>query len=134
MTNDINSQLLQSLNEQQQEAVLDFSNPLLVLAGAGSGKTRMLTNKIAYGLLNNHFDAQSFLAVTFTNKAAGEMKHRISQLSPELNLRDSWVSTFHSFGNRILREHAHHLGYTSDFTIFDTSDQTSVGHQRLYNL
>ncbi|MCJ8276485.1 MAG: UvrD-helicase domain-containing protein, partial [Bdellovibrionales bacterium] len=126
MTSDLNSQLVQSLNEQQQEAVVDFENPLLVLAGAGSGKTRMLTNKIAYGILNNHFEPHRFLAVTFTNKAAGEMKHRISSLSPDINLRDSWVSTFHSFGNRILRSYSHHLGYTSDFTIFDSSDQTSV--------
>lgn len=126
MSSEINSQLLESLNPQQQEAVQDFSSPLLVLAGAGSGKTRMLTNKIAYGILNNHFEPHRFLAVTFTNKAAGEMKHRISSLSDNINLRDSWVSTFHSFGNRLLRTHIHHLGYTSDFTIFDTSDQTSV--------
>ncbi len=114
------------LNEQQQEAVADFEHPLLVLAGAGSGKTRMLTHKMAYGIAEGHFNPLSFLAVTFTNKAAAEMKHRISQLVPDINLRESWVTTFHSFGNRVLRSHAPKLGYTTDFTIFDTTDQTSL--------
>lgn len=120
------SQLLEKLNEEQRQAVLDFDNPLLVLAGAGSGKTRMLTHKMAYGLSQGRFNPQSFLAVTFTNKASGEMKQRISELAGNLNLRESWVTTFHSFGNRVLRAHAPKLGYTSDFTIFDTTDQTSL--------
>lgn len=114
------------LNPEQQQAVADFENPLLVLAGAGSGKTRMLTHKMAYGLEQGLFKPQSFLAVTFTNKAASEMKHRISELVDGINLRESWVTTFHSFGNRVLRTHAPKLGYTTDFTIFDTTDQTSL--------
>ena len=125
---------LQKLNPQQREAVLDFDNPLLVLAGAGSGKTRMLTHKMAYGLSQGIFNPQSFLAVTFTNKAAGEMKHRISDLVDNINLRESWVTTFHSFGNRVLRTHAPKLGYTEDFTIFDTTDQTSLVKNILKNL
>ncbi len=124
----------QGLNEQQQEAVADFDNPLLVLAGAGSGKTRMLTHKMAYGISEGRFNPQSFLAVTFTNKAAGEMKNRISELVPDFNLRESWVTTFHSFGNRVLRTHAPKLGYTTDFTIFDTTDQTSLVKNILKNL
>ncbi len=118
--------ILKSLNEPQREAVLDFDNPLLVLAGAGSGKTKMLTSKIAYGLQKNYFDPQSFLAVTFTNKAAGEMKNRITQMMGGQNLSQSWIATFHSFGNRLLRLYASRLGYTSDFTIFDSADQISL--------
>ncbi len=118
--------LVENLNKEQQQAVIDFENPLLVLAGAGSGKTRMLTHKMAYGLATKKFNANSFLAVTFTNKAAGEMKSRIADLVEGINMRDSWVTTFHSFGNRILRTYAPRLGYTTDFTIFDSTDQTSL--------
>jgi DNA helicase-2/ATP-dependent DNA helicase PcrA len=125
---------LNKLNEQQCEAVLDFDNPLLVLAGAGSGKTRMLTHKMAYGLSKGIFRPQSFLAVTFTNKAAGEMKQRMAQMVDGLNLRESWVTTFHSFGNRLLRTYAPKLGYTTDFTIFDTTDQISLVKNILKNL
>ncbi len=127
-------QFLQKLNERQREAVEDFSNPLLVLAGAGSGKTRMLTHKMAYGIAQGHFNPQSFLAVTFTNKAAGEMKQRVAGLVDNINLRESWVTTFHSFGNRVLRTYAPKLGYTTDFTIFDTTDQTSLVKSILKNL
>ena len=130
----VDNPLVNSLNEPQQQAALDFENPLLVLAGAGSGKTKMLTSKIAYGLNEGIFNPQSFLAVTFTNKAAGEMKHRISQMVDNINMRDSWVATFHSFGNRVLRQYAPHLGYTTDFTIFDTTDQTSLVKTILKNL
>ncbi len=118
--------ILLSLNEPQREAVLDFDNPLLVLAGAGSGKTKMLTSKIAYGLQKDFFGPQSFLAVTFTNKAAGEMKNRITQMVGGQNLNQAWIATFHSFGNRLLRLYAPRLGYTSDFTIFDSADQISL--------
>ncbi|MEM7645500.1 MAG: UvrD-helicase domain-containing protein, partial [Pseudomonadota bacterium] len=128
------SAFLSKLNERQQEAVVDFDHSLLVLAGAGSGKTRMLTHKIAYGLNEGRFSPHSFLAVTFTNKAAGEMKSRIERLADATSLRESWVATFHSFGNRILRMYAPRLGYTSDFTIFDTTDQTSLVKAILKNL
>lgn len=122
----MDSKLLEKLNEPQRQAVLNFDSPLLVLAGAGSGKTRMLTHKIAYGLQNGIFTPDRFLAVTFTNKAAGEMRSRIVNLAGGQDLRTSWMTTFHSFGNRVLRDYAAHLGYTSDFTIFDTADQTSL--------
>lgn len=125
---------LEKLNEPQRQAVVDFDNPLLVLAGAGSGKTRMLTSKIAYGLSADAFGPNNFLAVTFTNKAAGEMKTRISGMMSGMRMHDSWVATFHSFGNRLLRTYADRLGYTSDFTIFDTADQTSLVKNILKNL
>lgn len=125
---------LEKLNEPQREAVVNFDNPLLVLAGAGSGKTRMLTSKIAYGLSNNVFGPNNFLAVTFTNKAANEMKTRIGGMMSGLRMYDSWVTTFHSFGNRLLRMYGPRLGYTSDFTIFDTADQTSLIKNILKNL
>jgi DNA helicase II / ATP-dependent DNA helicase PcrA len=126
--------LIQSLNPSQQQAVLDFDHSLLVLAGAGSGKTRMLTNKIAYGIEQGIISPHSFLAVTFTNKAAGEMKSRISKLVGNQQINDSWIATFHSFGNRLLRIYAEKLGYTKDFTILDTSDQTSLTKSILKNL
>ncbi len=134
MSTSSSDSLIGNLNASQKEAVLDFKNPLLVLAGAGSGKTRMLTGKIAFGLHEGQFSIQSFLAVTFTNKAASEMKHRISGLVPEINLRESWVSTFHSFGHRLLRTHSSKLGYDQDFTIFDTTDQISIVKNLLKNI
>ena len=126
--------LIDNLNASQKEAVLDFKNPLLVLAGAGSGKTKMLTSKIAFGLHKARFNTHSFLAVTFTNKAAGEMKHRVSALVPEIDLGESWISTFHSFGHRLLRTHAPRLGYDSDFTVFDVIDQISIVKNLLKNI
>lgn len=119
--------LVEGLNPAQKLAVEYFESPLLILAGAGSGKTRVLTHKIAYGLEKKLFGPNEFLAVTFTNKAAGEMKERLYHLCPGAGVgRESWVSTFHSFGTRVLREFASHLGYNADFTIFDMADQTSL--------
>ena len=128
------SDLINDLNPSQREAILDFENPLLVLAGAGSGKTKMLTSKIAFGLHKGEFNTQSFLAVTFTNKAAREMKERVSDLVPEINLRESWISTFHSFGHRLLRTHAPKLGYESGFSVFDVADQTAIVKDLLKNI
>ena len=122
----LNHSFLENFNEAQRSAVLDFENPLLVLAGAGSGKTRMLTGKIAFGLHKEYFNPLSFLAVTFTNKSAEEMKERVSKWVPGINIRESWVSTFHSFGHRVLRSHADKLGYGLDFGVFDGYDQMSV--------
>ena len=118
--------MLESLNPSQKEAVLSFDNPLLILAGAGSGKTRVLTHKISYALSEGIIQPQNFLAVTFTNKAAGEMKERLHSLHPNISMRESWVATFHSFGNRLLRSSIGSLGYTNDFTIFDSADQTAL--------
>ena len=117
--------LLLKLNEQQREAVLDFENPLLVLAGAGSGKTRMLTHKMAYGISKGLFNPQSFLAVTFTNKAAREMMGRVQQLVELASTRITG-GTFHSAGHRILRRYAELLGYTPRFSILDREDATDL--------
>ena len=94
----------------------------------------MLTSKIAFGLHEGRFNTRSFLAVTFTNKAANEMKDRVSNLVPEINLRESWVSTFHSFGHRLLRIHASRLGYDPGFTVFDVTDQISIVKELLKNI
>jgi len=119
------SRLLTDLNEAQLEAVTTVSGPLLVIAGAGSGKTRVLTRRLAYVLTERLAEPYQVLAVTFTNKAAGEMKTRISQLlgseMPDLN-----VSTFHSFCARFLRREADAIGYERSFTIFDADDSETL--------
>lgn len=112
---------LDTLNPAQRAAVETTEGPLLVLAGAGSGKTRVLTHRIAYLILKEHVRPWQILAITFTNKAASEMRERLEQLLP-FDTRGMWVSTFHAMCVRILREHADLLGYTSDFTIYDTDD------------
>ena len=114
--------LLDNLNPQQKEAVEYFDNPLLVLAGAGSGKTRVLTYKIAYLLERKNVNPEEILAVTFTNKAANEMKSRAEQLV-ESKIQGMWIGTFHSICARILRREATHLGYNRNFTIYDVDDQ-----------
>ena len=112
------------LNERQKEALLIFDKPLLILAGAGSGKTRTVTYKIAYLIKELGFNPLNILALTFTNKAAEEMKNRVANLLGEKKTltRGMWVSTFHSFCARLLRREAHHLGYGNNFTIYDTAD------------
>lgn len=116
---------IEDLNEAQQEAVLYNEGPHLVIAGAGSGKTRVLTYKIAY-LLEQGVPAQHILALTFTNKAAREMKERINKLVGERTARYLWMGTFHSVCARILRQEAEAIGYTHDFTIYDTEDSKRV--------
>lgn len=113
--------LLQQLNEPQQQAVQNINGPVMVIAGAGSGKTRALTYRIAY-MLQQGIDAFSILALTFTNKAAREMKERILQLVGDQEGRNVWMGTFHSIFARILRVEGHHLGYPSNFSIYDTDD------------
>lgn len=117
--------LLLELNNSQREAVEFCSGPSLVIAGAGSGKTRVLTYKIAY-LLQNGLQAQNILALTFTNKAAREMRSRIAQLVGENVARRLWMGTFHSIFSRILRNEAEYIGFTSNFTIFDSSDSRNL--------
>ncbi|MCK5075349.1 MAG: UvrD-helicase domain-containing protein, partial [Calditrichia bacterium] len=117
--------LLKNLNEEQQKAVSFETGPMLVLAGAGSGKTRVLTNRIAYLIAEKRVPAFRILAMTFTNKAAKEMKERIEQLI-SMDVQQFWIGTFHSVFARILRIEAKALGYTSNYTIYDTSDQESV--------
>jgi DNA helicase-2/ATP-dependent DNA helicase PcrA len=115
------AQLLEGLNEQQAAAVVHSGTPLLIVAGAGSGKTRVLTHRIAHLLAARHVHPGSILAITFTNKAAGEMKERVEHLvGPRANVM--WVSTFHSACVRILRRESKHLGFTSSFSIYDAAD------------
>ena len=116
---------LDELNESQRAAVLYNEGPSLVIAGAGSGKTRVLTYKIAY-LLDNGYEPWSILALTFTNKAAREMKERISRAVGNEKAKYLWMGTFHSVFARILRTEAAALGYSSNFTIYDSSDSKSL--------
>jgi DNA helicase-2/ATP-dependent DNA helicase PcrA len=116
------SNLLDDLTPQQREAVTHFEGPLLVLAGAGSGKTRVITRRIAH-LIEQGVRAWNILAITFTNKAAGEMRQRIETLLPGNRV---WVSTFHSLGARLLRQYAERVGLDRNFTIYDQTDRTKV--------
>lgn len=117
--------LLDQLNKQQREAVEYNSGPSLIIAGAGSGKTRVLTYKIAY-LMQQGYHPQSILALTFTNKAAREMKERIAQLIGWQYARYLWMGTFHSVFSRILRTEAERIGFTANFTIFDSADSRNL--------
>ncbi|MDD3773277.1 MAG: UvrD-helicase domain-containing protein, partial [Weeksellaceae bacterium] len=116
---------LDELNEPQREAVEITEGPLMVIAGAGSGKTRVLTYRIAH-LMEKGVDAFQILALTFTNKAAREMRERISKVVGKSETKNLWMGTFHSIFARILRVEAPRLGYPSDFTIYDTQDSQSV--------
>jgi len=113
------------LNNEQQRAVTHPGGPLLILAGAGSGKTRVLTHRIAYLIKEKGVDPDKILAVTFTNKAAAEMKERVQKLSGVIQ-GSMWVSTFHSFCLRVLRRNAKKLGYKDNFVIFDEADQIAL--------
>lgn len=117
--------ILDSLNPQQQEAVLQTEGPVLILAGAGSGKTRVLTHRIAYLIEEQEVNPWNIMAITFTNKAAGEMRERVDKIVG-YGSESVWVSTFHSSCVRILRRHIDRIGYTGNFTIYDTDDQKSV--------
>ncbi|MBI2026302.1 MAG: UvrD-helicase domain-containing protein, partial [Deltaproteobacteria bacterium] len=112
-------------NPEQQTAVLHEEGPILILAGAGSGKTRVITHRIAHLIQKKKVHPQNILAVTFTNKAANEIKHRVGSLIQQ-NVDRLWIGTFHSICTRILRTHAPSLGYSTDFTIFDDQDSLSL--------
>ncbi|HEX6575505.1 MAG TPA: UvrD-helicase domain-containing protein, partial [Gemmatimonadaceae bacterium] len=116
---------LARLNTAQREAVLHFEGPLLVIAGAGSGKTRVLTSRIARLIKHHGVDPSRILAVTFTNKAAGEMRERIARLI-DSDLKGMWCGTFHAIGARMLRSHAAAVGRTPSFTIYDEDDTLGV--------
>lgn len=117
--------LLTGLNEKQKEAVLHFEGPLLILAGAGSGKTRVLTHRIAYLIEERQINPYHILALTFTNKAANEMRERVDNIVT-YGAQNIWVSTFHSTCVRILRRYIDHLGYERNFTIYDADDQKAL--------
>lgn len=116
---------LDRLNDKQKEAVLHKDGPLLVLAGAGSGKTSVLTTSIAYKIKEQSINPSHILAITFTNKAAGEMKERIADLL-DMDVSYLWIGTFHSICARILRMNIEKIGYSSNFTIYDTTDQRTL--------
>ena len=116
------SDLLEGLNDEQREAVTQTEGPVLILAGAGSGKTRVITYRIAYLMRHVNAAPSSILAITFTNKAAGEMRERLAGLVGESS-KFIWCGTFHSIFARILRRHADLLGYDKNFSIID-SDHT----------
>ncbi|HMX78594.1 MAG TPA: UvrD-helicase domain-containing protein, partial [Chitinophagaceae bacterium] len=116
---------LQGLNEQQKEAVMHIDGPIMIVAGAGSGKTKVLTTRIAH-LMANGVDAFNILALTFTNKAAKEMKERVERILGNGEARNLYIGTFHSVFARILRFEADKIGYPRHFTIYDTDDAKSV--------
>lgn len=116
---------INELNENQREAVINTEGPTLVIAGAGSGKTRVLTYRIAH-LLSKGIPAYRILALTFTNKAAREMQKRIATLVGQSNASNLWMGTFHSIFSKILRVEAEHLGYSSNFTIYDSQDSKNL--------
>jgi DNA helicase-2/ATP-dependent DNA helicase PcrA len=124
------SSLLSGLNDQQREAVLATEGPTLILAGAGSGKTRVITHRIGHLILDKGVPSEAILAVTFTNKAAGEMKDRTERLLEGQPLK-SWISTFHSLCVRLLRREAAAAGLSRDFVIFDEDDQLQAVRQAL---
>ena len=118
-------ELIEGLNNKQKEAVLETEGPCLVIAGAGSGKTKVLTHKIAYLIAEKNIAPWNILAITFTNKAANEMKERIEKLVGDV-AKDIWMGTFHSICVRILRKYIDRIGFDSSFLIFDTSDQRTL--------
>ncbi len=117
--------LLEGLNPEQQKAVAHAGSPLLVVAGAGSGKTRVLTRRIAYIMARREVRPYEILAITFTNKAAGEMKERVADLVGPI-AKSMWVSTFHSSCVRMLRQEVERLGYSSSFSIYDSADSQKL--------
>src|SRR5919205_1335287 len=119
---------LEKLNPEQREAVLHRDGPLLILAGAGSGKTRVITYRIAYLIGDGHAAPDEVLAVTFTNKAAGEMRERVESVLGS-DCQGVWLSTFHALCARLLRREAPHIGLSRDFVIYDSADQVAVVKQ-----
>lgn len=117
--------ILDNLNNKQKEAVLNTDGPMLILAGAGSGKTKVLTTKIAYLIQEKNIDPYSILAITFTNKAANEMKSRVENMLG-IDSRYMQISTFHSFGLKVIKSHYEKLGFKSNFTIIDSDDSLST--------
>ena len=126
-------QYLASLNPAQREAVLHTEGPLLVIAGAGSGKTRVLTHRVAHLTSAIGVKPNEILAITFTNKAAGEMRERLTAMLGPM-ARAIWILTFHAACGRMLRSEAERIGYKSNFTIYDSADQVRLVKQVLEEL
>ena len=126
-------ELLKDLNNKQYEAVVNTEGPNLVIAGAGSGKTKVLTYKIAYLMGEKNISPWNILAITFTNKAANEMKERVAALVGDI-AKDMWIGTFHSICVRILRRYIDRIGFDHSFVIFDTSDQRTLLKECLKDL
>ena len=124
--------ILKGLNDKQYEAVINTEGPCLVIAGAGSGKTKVLTHKIAYLMGEKGVKPWDILAITFTNKAANEMKSRVENLVGDA-AKDMWIGTFHSICVRILRKQIDRIGFDTSFIIFDTSDQKTLIKQIIKN-
>lgn len=122
--------ILEGLNEKQKEAIINYEGPNLIIAGAGSGKTRVLTHKIAYLINEKQIKPWNILAITFTNKAAKEMKERIENLIGDIS-NDMWIGTFHSICVKILKRYIDRIGFDTSFVIFDTSDQKALIKQIL---
>ncbi|AHI52454.1 ATP-dependent helicase [Spiroplasma culicicola] len=127
------NELLKSLNDPQLDSVITTDVPLRIIAGAGSGKTRVITTKIAYLIEKENLNPYKILAVTFTNKAANEMKERVRKITQD-NFRTPYIMTFHSFCVRVLREDFEYVGLPKEFTIIDTSDQTKIVRKILKDL
>ena len=121
-----NLEYLKNLNSAQKEAVINTDGPILVVAGAGSGKTKVLTSKIAHLIKNKKAFPNQILAVTFTNKAAKEMQNRVIKILKSESTGLSWLGTFHSICAKLLRKHARAAGLNSNFTILDSDDQTRL--------
>jgi DNA helicase-2/ATP-dependent DNA helicase PcrA len=125
--------ILEGLNKEQYKAVINTEGPNLIIAGAGSGKTKVLTHKIAYLINEKNIKPWNILAITFTNKAANEMKTRVESIIGE-NAKDMWIGTFHSICVKILRKYIDRIGYQRSFVIFDSTDQRSLVKQCLKQL
>ena len=125
---------LNDLNEVQRNAVIATTGPVMVLAGAGSGKTRVITYRIAYLIKNEDVSPRNILALTFTNKAAGEMRHRVDNLLHQGSSRGLWIGTFHSIFARLLRDYIDLIGYNKNFSIFDSEDSKSLIRQSMAEL
>ena len=122
------------LNEVQRNAVIATKGPVMVLAGAGSGKTRVITYRIAYLINNEGIAPGNILALTFTNKAAGEMRHRVDTLLHKGSSSGLWIGTFHSVFARLLRNYIDLIGYDRNFSIFDSDDSKSLIRQSMVEL
>src|SRR2546425_12852674 len=125
--------ILDRLNDTQREAVTHDAGPLLIIAGAGTGKTTVITRRIAWLIAQKKARPEEILALTFTDKAAAEMEERVDTLVP-YGYADVEIATFHAFGDRILREHALEIGLTPDFRVLNRAEQTIFFRDRLFEL